>query len=73
MLGGVPADEITGAQIVWNSLTETFNVSGGAPSAGNPGGRVRAVITPRVAPDAAAPASPAASALRATPLLGDRR
>ena len=73
VLAGVQADEITGALIVWNSLAETFSISGGAPSAGNPSGRVRAVISPRVAPEAAAPSSPAASALRATPALGDRR
>ena len=71
--GGVPADEISGALIVWNSLSETFSVSGGAPSASNPGGRVRAIITPRLPAEAAAPAAPAASALRPTATLGDRR
>ena len=71
--GGAQADEITGALIVWNSVSETFSVSGGAPSASNPGGRVRAVITPRLAPDAAAPAEAAASALRPSSTLGDRR
>ena len=71
--GGVQADEISGALIVWNSLSETFSVSGGAPSASNPGGRVRAVITPRLPADAAAPAGPAASALRPSATLGDRR
>ena len=68
--GGVPADEISGALIVWNSLSETFSVSGGAPSASNPGGRVRAIITPRLPAEAA---EPAASALRPSATLGDRR
>ena len=74
--GGVRADEISGALIVWNSQSETFSVSGGAPSASNPGGRVRAVIMPRLPAEAALPASqssPAASALRPSSTLGDRR
>ena len=77
--GGVQADEISGALIVWNSVSETFSVSGGAPSANNPGGRVRAVIMPRLPAEATAPttpaasASPAASALRPSPAPGDRR
>ena len=68
--GGTQADEISGALIVWNSLSETFSVSGGAPSASNPGGRVRAIITPRLPAEAA---EPAASALRPSATLGDRR
>ena len=71
--GGAQADEISGALIVWNSLSETFSVSGGAPNASNPGGRVRAVITPRLPAEAAAPANPAASTLRPSSTLGDRR
>ena len=71
--GGTQADEISGALIVWNSVSETFSVSGGAPSASNPGGRVRAVITPRLPAEAATPAGPAASSLRPSSTLGDRR
>ena len=71
--GGTQADEISGALIVWNSVSETFSVSGGAPSASNPGGRVRAIITPRLPAEAAEPAAPAASALRPSATLGDRR
>ena len=69
------ADEIQGQQIVWDSTAESFNVRGGAATASNPGGRVRAVITPRVPADEAAPAAaPAASgALKPSPGLGDRR
>ena len=76
LLAGMQADEISGALIVWNSVSETFSVSGGAPSANNPGGRVRAVITPRLPAEAAAPAgpaAPAASSLRPSSALGDRR
>jgi len=72
---GVAADEISGAVIVWDSVGETFNVRGGAPSASNPGGRVRAVIAPRKAVDAV-PADAAASSptpLRTPPALGDKR
>ena len=70
--GGAQADEISGALIIWNSLSETFSVSGGAPNASNPGGRVRAVIMPRLPAEASSPASPAASALRSSATLGDR-
>jgi lipopolysaccharide export system protein LptA len=76
--GGVQADEIQGQQITWDSLAESFNVQGGVVTPSNPGGRVRAVITPRqpveAASAAAAPAAPAARGdLKATPSLGDRR
>ncbi len=72
---GVAVDEITGAVIIWDSQSETFSVRGGTPSANNPTGRVRAVITPRNA-GVAAPADAAASAgtpLKPSPTLGDRR
>jgi lipopolysaccharide export system protein LptA len=73
--GSAVADEIQGQQIVWDSTAESFNVRGGAATASNPGGRVRAVITPRVPADEAAPAAaPAASGtLKPSPGLGDRR
>ena len=70
--GAVVADEIQGALIVWDSAAESFSVRGGAATAANPGGRVRAVISPRTpAEPASAPAAPAT--LRASPALGDRR
>ncbi len=72
--GSTVADEIQGDQIVWDSTAESFNVRGGAPTATNPGGRVRAVITPRVTSDTPAPpAAPAGGELKASPGLGDRR
>lgn len=51
--GTTVADEITGGEIVWDSVAEQISVSGGAAGAGNPGGRVRAVIQPRAAATAA--------------------
>lgn len=52
---GVVADEITGGTIVWDNLAEVFRVEGGASTAVNPSGRVRAVLAPRVDPAASAP------------------
>jgi lipopolysaccharide export system protein LptA len=45
---GVVADEITGAVITWDDRAEVFSVEGSATAPGTPGGRVRAVLTPRV-------------------------
>lgn len=74
--GSAVADEITGAIIVYDNLTDRFTVDGsaGKPVAGAPAGRVRAMLTPK--PEAAsqaataAPASQPAPALRATTTLG---
>lgn len=75
--GSTVADEIQGQQITWDSTAESFNVQGGAATASNPGGRVRAVITPRVPTDdpatAASAPAPAGGSLKASPALGDRR
>ncbi len=53
--GSTVADEITGAQISYDNPAEVFSLSGGASAAD--GGRVRAVLTPRNADGADAPAS----------------
>lgn len=45
--GGAVADEISGRLITWSAATEVFSVEGGSPTAANPGGRVRAVLSPR--------------------------
>ena len=62
--GAVLNDEMTGAIIVYDNSTDVFTVDGGAtkgaPNA--PGGRVRAMLTPK--PDAADGSAPAASASR---------
>ena len=80
--GSETSDEISGNLVTYDSGTEVFNVTGGAPAtASNPGGRVRAVLTPKegsaAAAEAARDASAAASAppqLRTAPSLGgDKR
>jgi lipopolysaccharide export system protein LptA len=76
--GSETSDEISGNLVTYDSGTEVFNVTGGAtPTAANPGGRVRAVLTPKegsaAAAEAARGASAAASApaqLRTAPSLG---
>lgn len=78
---GTVADEITGATILWDNLAEVFRVEGGAPTAANPGGRVRVVLSPRAeaasaAASGAAPGVPPASAAPLAPsrgLGGERR
>ena len=73
--GAQVADEIAGNLVSYDSSNEVFNVSGGgAPSLSNPGGRVRAVLTPRegspAAAEAAAQAASAANpALKLSPAL----
>ena len=73
--GATVADEINGNIVTYDSTTEVFSVSGGAAStAANPGGRVRAVLTPREGSEAAAEAAqqspPVTPALKASPALG---
>lgn len=46
-------DEITGSLITWNHAAEQFSVQGGTPTASSPSGRVRAVLSPRPAAEAA--------------------
>ncbi len=75
--GSTVADEITGNLVTYDGISEVFSVSGGAPAtASNPGGRVRAVLTPRdgsaAAEAAASAAAAAAPALKSTPALGTR-
>lgn len=55
--GTQTVDEITGALITWNHAAEQFSVQGGTPTAANPGGRVRAVLSPRPGSAAAEAAS----------------
>ncbi len=65
--GAVLADETTGSQINYDNKTDVFTVDGGLQnrSATNPSGRIRALLSPRVAassaggPVSAAPAPPA--------------
>jgi lipopolysaccharide export system protein LptA len=67
--GATQADEISGNLVTYDSTSEVFNVSGGAPAtAANPGGRVRAVLVPREGTAAAAEARAAAAASGVAPL-----
>ena len=75
-IGAVLADETTGSQINYDNKTDVFTVDGGAQnrSATNPSGRIRALLSPRVAASAAggrasAPLAPPA-VLRPSPALG---
>jgi len=73
--GGTVADEITGGVIVWDNTAEVFRVEGGVRSATNPGGRVRAVLSPRGEAAASAPAArlPDGSSLTPSGTLGDKK
>jgi lipopolysaccharide export system protein LptA len=76
--GSGVADEISGNLVSYDSISEVFSVSGGAAATPtNPGGRVRAVLTPRqgsaAAAEAAAAASQPVAPLKTSPALGDRK
>lgn len=73
MRGSMPAEDIQGSVIVWDNAAELFSVQGGTATPGNPGGRVRAVLSPRVDPAAAASAPPPTTPLQPSTSLGDRR
>ncbi len=72
--GTTVADEITGGTIVWDNTADIFRVEGGATSAANPTGRVRAVLSPRAEPASApaAPVAPPAPPLAPSRTLGER-
>lgn len=71
--GNEVADEIAGGSITWDNGAGLFRVAGGAATAANPSGRIRAILAPRADPAASAP--PAADAPPLTPSrsLGDKR
>ena len=70
---GVVADEITGSLITWDNTNELFNVTGGAPTALNPSGRVRAVFAPREDAAASAPQGTPPLPLKPSDTLGAPR
>ena len=76
--GSNVADELAGNLVSYDSTTEVFSVSGGAAATPtNPGGRVRAVLTPRegtaaASEAAAAAASRSAPQLKLSPTLGEK-
>ncbi len=80
--GETIGDEITGTIVAYDNTTEVFSVLGGSHTAAGgknaPGGRVRAVLTPREGTPAAAEAASAAAAaagtqLKASTSLGDKK
>ena len=86
LVGATPNDESSGPLIIYDQSNDTFTVNGSSlpPNAGvatQPGGRVKAILTPKAA--ASAPARPAAPAATApapgtgvgstTPRDGDQR
>ena len=73
--GATLSDETTGALIVYDNNTDVFTVDAGAKNAtaANPGGRVRAMLSPRGPATGAAAAPPAAGpapVLRPSTTLG---
>ena len=73
--GAMLSDETTGALIVYDNNTDVFTVDAGAKnaSAANPGGRVRAMLSPRGAASGATAVPPAAGpapVLRPSTTLG---
>lgn len=75
--GATLNDETTGALIIYDNNTDVFTVDGGAQnrSAANPGGRIRALLSPRAAASApaatTAPPGAAAPALRPSSTLNN--
>jgi lipopolysaccharide export system protein LptA len=67
-------DEVSGETIVWNNGSGQVSVVGGAPSASNPSGRIRAVLAPRpeTPPVPASPASASQPAPEGLPLKPSR-
>lgn len=64
---GSVVDETLGAVITWDNRSETLSVQGGAPSPGNPSGRVRATFGPPPPKAASAPAPARGEALPLKP------
>lgn len=73
MRAGVVADEVIGSTIVWDNAAELFRVEGGTPTASNPAGRVRVVLSPRAEAASAPSQSAAPGTLAPARALGDRR
>jgi len=76
--GATLSDETSGALIVYNNNTDVFTVDGGTQNrtAANPGGRVRAMLSPRSAAPAAGttakpPSSAPAPGLRPSTTMGN--
>ncbi|MBI2768212.1 MAG: lipopolysaccharide transport periplasmic protein LptA [Burkholderiales bacterium] len=76
--GATVADEMTGSLITYDNTSDVFTVDGGtaSPAPGVPGGRVRAVLSPKPAaaqPGAPAPAVQPPAQLRSTTTIGGEK
>ena len=66
--GATLADEVTGAVILYENLTDRFTVDGAPKTAAAPAGRVRAMLTPKPERSTTAPAASGAE-LKVTPQI----
>jgi lipopolysaccharide export system protein LptA len=76
--GPTVADEMTGSLITYDNTSDVFTVDGGpgspSPAPGVPGGRIRAVLSPRSTASApAAVPQPAAQLRQSTTLGGEKK
>ncbi len=71
--GATVADEISGNSIVWDNNAELFRVEGGVSTPSNPGGRVRAVLSPRVDAPAGGPGTGTGTGAASSPGLAPSR
>jgi len=65
--GATLSDDMTGNVILYNNATDVFTIDGGAAQGGpaKPGGRVRAMLTPKADDAAVPPALPSSAPGRA--------
>ena len=69
--GAVLNDEMTGGVILYDNTTDVFTIDGGVArgTTGAPGGRVRAMLTPKPDASATAPPPPGSAARQLAPVL----
>jgi lipopolysaccharide export system protein LptA len=75
--GPTVADEMTGSLITYDNTSDVFTVDGGpgspSPAPGVPGGRIRAVLSPRTTASAPATPQPPAQLRQSTTLGGEKK
>ncbi len=69
LLGAKVNDEVTGAVIVYDNTTDVFTVDNNLGGQNTPGGRVRAMLTPKVAASAPVGTAMPGAALRSSTTL----
>lgn len=69
--GAVLNDEMSGGVILYDNMTDVFTIDGGVAggTTGAPGGRVRAMLTPKPDASATAPPPPGTAAQQLAPVL----